>query len=718
MNKLRFRSKERDRIAEKEFLYLTQFNVNYVKILSLISKYWFSIGLAIVISVVILLIIPHVKKLKVNLLETEIQHKDTFVFYQDLNYDGVSEIYRTFINQAGNAAFDGRFRDLELIDQWNFNGVFTKYHFLYFYDIDQDGSSDVILLTCHNDSILIHALNPLKKKIYLENYPLYRIRNFDDFILYFSGCYDLDGNGNTEALIVLAAGFEKQPRKIISFEFETKKLKESPFTGFPPSINDIRDIDNDNKPEILVGGNAPGNYHETVPFTDNSVWSILFDHNLGMKSYCLEFPFLYGGLLNFFFKEEDGHYTIINLAIDNIKNESWLVKTDLKGKKIIEKKLPDLVNGYYGLFNDKENSGNIYLYNRVGGYYKIDSNFDFIQRIKNKSKFFPYLYHYADIDQDGKVDYFSDADLNGIWFSESLEQEPYFLELPLNIMTPYQFFSFPRVENKDYNYYYQIGSQGFYVKYQKNPLYRFRYFLYFGIFLISLFLVEFIRWQQKIGIQKRANRERELMEWQLQAARNQLDPHFTFNALNAIGSMIYQEKKKIAYDYFTKFSHLFRKSLEDGNKLTRGLKDELEFAENYLSIQQFRFPDIFEYEIRIQDGVDLSMEVPKLIIQNFVENAIYHGLIPRKKNGKLTVEVTTNKRELVIAVEDNGVGREASQGNKRSTGKGMKLMQDYFDLLNKNNSSKISFSVKDLSNEGIPTGTRVELNIPYSFKYR
>ena len=135
-------------------------------------------------------------------------------------------------------------------------------------------------------------------------------------------------------------------------------------------------------------------------------------------------------------------------------------------------------------------------------------------------------------------------------------------------------------------------------------------------------------------------------------------------------------------------------------------------------IHLFELPNnVFDFDILIEETVDNSLIIPKLLIQNFVENAIYHGLIPRKKDGLLTIKINQDKKNISIIIEDNGIGREASQKHEGSTGKGIKLLKNYFDLLNKNNSEHLTFEITDLYKNEKPAGTKVELRIPINFRY-
>ena len=668
-------------------------------------------------TLIIFILIPPVnQKHNFKLINTKLCQDNLFLFHQDLDNDGITEEYKVFYNSEGHAAFEGFYNNNKYIVELDLKGTLTYPIFIAFHDIDKNNSKDVIITTHEEDTLRLHIFNPLTKEILVDNLPLFSVKNKDDFFVYFNDCMDLNNNGQDEIIFILNAGFSLQPRKIISYEYATGTIKTSPLTGVWLGYSDIKDVNNDGKMEFLIQTYSTNNCKEPIPYSDTSSWSILFDSDLNIINKPVENPVPFSVLQNAFFKEKDGQYNLIMLIFDRTKNHAVLKKSNLDGNIIREIELPDNQEQYY-LFKDKNNDA-VYLFNANMGHYKIDSDFKFVENLEITGNKTPYFNQFIDINGDGIFEYASFLFLsNEIYITESLTDKPAFLQLPINKLVKHIHFSFPVTRDKKYNLYVQADTQGFYINYTKNKFYWTRYLIYLGSFAGLFILIEFVRWQQRKTIENNAERERKLVEWQLQSIRNQLDPHFTFNALNAIGSAIYQEKKEVAYDIFTMFSHLFRKSLEDGNKLTRTLKDELEFVKNYITIQKFRFQELFDFKIIVEKDVKLSKLIPKLVIQNFVENAIYHGLIPRKKGGSLNINIIQNKQNIVVTIVDNGVGRAATRDNKKSTGKGIELLQNYFDLLNKNNPEHLTYNIIDLYEGDKPAGTKVELIIPLNFKY-
>ena len=225
--------------------------------------------------------------------------------------------------------------------------------------------------------------------------------------------------------------------------------------------------------------------------------------------------------------------------------------------------------------------------------------------------------------------------------------------------------------------------------------------------------------RRKKAQHKKLNDEKRLAQLKLLSLKNQIDPHFTFNAINSIASAVLKENKELAYKYFVKLSRLMRSILNSSENLICSLGEELEFVKDYLDINKFRFKDKFDYIISVAPDVDLSLPIPKMAIQSFSENALKHGILHKDTGGMLTISIYSNAGNLKLVVEDNGIGREmAGTISETSTGKGLIILKGYFDYFNKYNQQKINWSIIDLYNEhGKASGTRVEVNIPSGFSY-
>lgn len=208
-----------------------------------------------------------------------------------------------------------------------------------------------------------------------------------------------------------------------------------------------------------------------------------------------------------------------------------------------------------------------------------------------------------------------------------------------------------------------------------------------------------------------------LADVEMTALRAQMNPHFLFNCLNSINRFIVRNDAETASSYLTKFSRLIRLILQNSKSPTIALKNELEALKLYIDMEELRFENRFDYHIHVDDDIEVEyVEVPPLLLQPYVENAIWHGLMHKKAKGKLTIEITKEGKRLQCMIEDNGIGRRKAQELKsksatRDKSMGMKITTDRLNLYQK----QTEVQVIDLLDEnGDPSGTRVILGMPYT----
>lgn len=238
-----------------------------------------------------------------------------------------------------------------------------------------------------------------------------------------------------------------------------------------------------------------------------------------------------------------------------------------------------------------------------------------------------------------------------------------------------------------------------------------------GISVLLTYLY-FLR-RKKKQIDKLEN-DKMITELQLNTIKGQIDPHFTFNVINSIASVIYKEDKQCALNIFTKFSNLLRIVINSSSQTFRTIDEEIIFVNNYLEIEKFRFKDKFDFVISIDNNVDKFKNIPKMIIQTHVENAIKHGLMHKEKNGILAITIAATNDETEIIIEDNGIGREKAKIlSHHSTGMGLKIINSYYDLFNKYNDKKITQQIIDLNDvNNEPLGTKIIIRIPINFNFK
>ena len=244
--------------------------------------------------------------------------------------------------------------------------------------------------------------------------------------------------------------------------------------------------------------------------------------------------------------------------------------------------------------------------------------------------------------------------------------------------------------------------------------------------LIFAILWSFIYWRirtikRKHEVAKRMLAiEKEFFDVQQKALQLQMNPHFIFNSLNAIQSFVIANNTDKAIHYLSKFSQLMRLILSNSRENSIPVKEELKVIKYYMDIERLRFDNKFDYEVEVDEEIDPEfMEIPPMIIQPFVENAILHGLIHRKDQGLIKIILKLQSDFIFCTIEDNGVGRKKAEEIREASGikrksRGMLITKERLEILNKQSKEKFAVNIIDLTNEkGEASGTRVEINILY-----
>lgn len=233
--------------------------------------------------------------------------------------------------------------------------------------------------------------------------------------------------------------------------------------------------------------------------------------------------------------------------------------------------------------------------------------------------------------------------------------------------------------------------------------------------LIVVFLIICQKWHE-IKNTKTGNVQNQITQLQLISSLNQLNPHFMFNALNTISSLIMQKDSKVAYRCMIMLTKLMRYLLENSDRISCSLKEELDFVKNYLEIETIRYNKSFCYNLSINTAVDQGLLIPKMIIQLHVENAVKHGLIP-KDGGSSDLNIIINQinKTTMIVITDNGIGRNASkthQHDVHSTGKGIDISYKLIKLYNKLYRPQVSQQIEDMIHQdGTPAGTEIKISV-------
>lgn len=209
-------------------------------------------------------------------------------------------------------------------------------------------------------------------------------------------------------------------------------------------------------------------------------------------------------------------------------------------------------------------------------------------------------------------------------------------------------------------------------------------------------------------------------ESELKALKAQMNPHFIFNALNSIQEIFFLGDKRLANKHLARFSQLMRNILRASGKKTITLQEEVSMLQEYLELEALRFGEQFEHAIIVDDEVDTyTIDVPPMVVQPFVENAVKHGLLHKEGAKKLEIKIGFNEQlqSISVVVTDNGIGRKAStEINRHRTGHesfSTSAIEKRFEILNSGKDNAHSFTYHDiLSPAGEPLGTEVNIVLP------
>lgn len=244
--------------------------------------------------------------------------------------------------------------------------------------------------------------------------------------------------------------------------------------------------------------------------------------------------------------------------------------------------------------------------------------------------------------------------------------------------------------------------------------------LWFRIFLFLLFLLAayLIYKNRENQILKREKQNQLLREEQyktkiaeLDALRNQMNPHFIYNALNSIQNFVFQNNPEKANYYLSKFSRLMRSSLEMSKLEYVELDEEITFLENYMALEQLRFENKFSYQVTIDKDISPELKIPPLLLQPLIENCVKHAFKYVDYQGEIEISFKLEGQKIIIEVMDNGLGIEMKNENHKSLG--MKIIAQRLDIINVKENSDISkIQVIDRrTTEGV-NGTIVQITLP------
>ena len=254
------------------------------------------------------------------------------------------------------------------------------------------------------------------------------------------------------------------------------------------------------------------------------------------------------------------------------------------------------------------------------------------------------------------------------------------------------------------------------VKEQHDELSANRFIIFLGIvaFILALLLAAFVSARVKA---RKATMEKKQLLTEQKLRRSQMNPHFIFNSIQNVRSLINNNQEAEAIEYINTFSALTRQILESSDENYTSLAEEVELITNYITLQQLLYKNPFSYTIWVDDSIDQeSLFLPPMLSQPFIENAIKHGLANKSENGELKIRFYMKSHKLIFEVIDNGGGF----GNSKKDEKHKSMAMDITRNRLAHYSKKSYFTVQAdniLDGQKNILGARVSFEVPYIYEY-
>ncbi len=670
--------------------------------------------ISFIIAIVIIITLPLIfNKYKIETIQRNKIEPNLVYYYADFNNDGVSE--KIEIMQIQKDFFSLTiFDNNKVIDQWNFEGKFLTTSKLIVSKIGNNRFKSIYFFLFKNNKIYLNCLNPFENRFITKD------KFVIDFIPKTSGLdcgifphifYDSNKDGTNEFYFSCNVGYSIQPRRVCKYDPANDTLYLSSESSASVTISAIDTTGNELK--IIFASDAVGNSKLHDPYSDMFAWLLCFDEYLSFKYEPVIIGF-YPSNSNIIsiIADDKKYFVCLNIYTGIEKHQCSLLIFSSELELIKEKKF-SFTPEWFGASLYASNEQNcFYIIKNTGQVEKFDSDLNIMSQnyILPLSNIIPFS---EDVDEDNEDEL--------IFFSKDVDK----LIVTRNDFSSYVFANIAGIGNIR-SYSLKLNDNGprelvvssdkeeLTLLYQFNYLYYLRYPVYAGVYFLILLLILLIQKAQKHRAELKYETEKRIAELQLKAIKNQIDPHFTLNIINSIGSLFYKQDREKADYVFGKYSKLLRQTILNSDKILTTLSDELDYVENYLELEKFRNGSKFCWKTDIIENTNLNIKIPKMLIHTFVENAIKHGLKHLEGNGELFISVYNNNKEYQIIIRDNGIGRKKAKKNEdESTGKGLIILEQILDLYYNLMKIRITYTVKDLVDENENAlGTEVLIKIP------
>lgn len=677
--------------------------------------------ISLILWAIIIIIIPtNFLKFQIRHISDEFTPKNVRYIYSDLDDDEISErisVDLTDLKQTKIIVYEGN----KLVNEYDLSHQSDASNPLFFGDYNGDDFKECFVFTIGTDSIFLNIVDPIKtRKMLLMN-------RFVDFwteaksstdrpVIIPIGLVNNDRNTSKDFVFYINTGFSKYPRRVYRYLIEQDSLVKSPESNAVIDGFTICDINYDSSEEIILNVCSTGNFKQDTQYSDSLCWLMVLDRDLHWPFPPVKFrekpsrlvviPFKTGNKVDLLLFHD--YYGIGEL-------NSCFYIFDSQGNKLSEKPISDYQSEFSNIFmnSDSAKRSFYFLKNRNTDIQLIDSDFKLLKTVTIPPVESVIPLEYLDADLDGRKEYLFQGRANRsvIFVAENFECP---VEYQYNGEPGRPLISQVLNRHKDPQLYLQFEGYGSYICYKKNPLYYLKYLLY-GSFYIAVLLFITITFRiHQYRLKLKTETEKKIATLQMKAIRNQLDPHFSMNILNTIGSLYATETDKNKADYiFGKYAKLIRQTVISSDQIIIPLVDEIDFIRNYIELERFRFNNSFNYSIEIENNVNLQALIPRMLIHTFVENSIKYGVRKKSEGGQLKITVQSINSLIRVIIEDNGPGLQSDNSSPHGTHKGLKILNELIELYNKLEKKRVTYTLQNTFVEGnFVSGVKAIINIP------
>ncbi len=674
--------------------------------------------LPLIPAVVIILILPvSFDPFAIEVVNQTTLPENRTLYWDDLTNDGFSE--RMYLAEEETFTWITVYdHNRVLYDQWNFQGTQEHIHFpfapQFTGDYNRSGQKEIYLFTMVQDSLLLHMVGDLEERTpAVQNRFIATVgpgRGVPDPRVDIISMEDITGDGYRELVFSVSSRFSLYPRRIFAYSAARDSLMKSPESYYNIRNVQVADITGDGSPEFLLSGTSAANVTPSEHhFHDHSNWLMVLDSNLEFLFEPVEIPGRAKRLHTFAYETDEE--TLIGTVWFryNLKKPAVLSYYDIRGALQHERHLD--MKLFEGFILPESKNPLLVLYTRESETYLYDLDKESITGKHNVTVSSNYIRQ--DLTGNGRKELvLADRNTHSLIVFRDDMQAYTRLSDELFLSGNY-ILSVIESPDQDPLISIQSGNALHHVSYGRNSHFYWSYAYFAGIYAGFFLFGMMTRYYQQNKISKKEAIEKKITELQLSLVKNQVNPHFSLNAINAAINSIRKDETEKAAVYLSRFARMHRAMVLSAETMNRSLAEEIEFTNDYIELEKLRFDHAFDSEINVGANVDTGVKLPKMILQGYAENAIKHGLSGKKGDGMLQISIQQDGNNITMRIADNGIGRkQAKSSDNDSTGMGYGIMNEYYRLYYKYYKISIEHHITDLYDEnGRPSGTEVSVYV-------